>query len=104
MKRVTISVTFDCDDKTAKMAENMDIHRLPSAYTMNYFAVHSLNASLMTTVRIEQLFGVITEDRGVTTNSENFICFPDSSPMTYTRGIAIKKARAFKGTVKTLKD
>lgn len=105
MKRVTISITFDCDDQTAKIAEELSLDRLPSAYTMQHFATRSLNGSLFTSIETRELFHVQISPKEI---EQGFIkvdhvtdgCLSYAGNKNYyTRGEAMKKARMFRGQI-----
>lgn len=107
MKRVTISVTFDCDEETAKVVEGLSLARFPSAYEMHHFATRSEAGSLFTTIEIKQLFHVwidadnkpdnLNTEAGNVTR-DGFLALY-GNPHTYTKGEAQKKARMFNGKV-----
>jgi hypothetical protein len=106
MKRVTISITFDCDEETAKMAENRSPERIPSAYMLHHFATKSIGGSLFTSTQIQELFhvqipgkyiqeGIVRRDQ---VTPLGYLAFAGNKNY-YTRGEAYKKAKMFKGEV-----
>jgi len=107
MKRVTISVTFDCDEATAKMAEELSLDRFPSAYELHHFATRSSAGSLYTSIETKTLFHVwvdadtkpdhLTTEAGNVTRDGYLASYGNAN--TYTLGEARKKARMFNGKV-----
>jgi hypothetical protein len=105
MKRVTISVTFDCDDKTAEEVGELSLSRIPSAYAMQHFASRSLNGSLFTSIETRELFHVQVPAKEVemgfiksTHITDGCLSFAGNKNY-YTRGEAMKKARLFNGQI-----